>query len=76
MASPPFEVDAWLGAKWADGDLEVRLTAKIVTLLYGKNYHPLGLSGSHVGCAVLSYSPSALETLGGEPRSLSEPPDT
>ena len=33
MASPPFDVDAWLGAKWADGDLEVRLTAKIVTLL-------------------------------------------
>ena len=33
------------------------------------------LSGSHVGCDVLSYSLSALETLGGEPRSLSEPPE-
>ena len=26
MASPPFDVDEWLvGAKWADGDLEVKL---------------------------------------------------
>ena len=41
---------------------------------YGKHHHPLGLSGGHAGCDVLSYSPSALETLGGQPRSLSEPP--
>ena len=44
-------------------------------MLYGKHHHPLGLSGSHAGCDVLSYSQSALETLGGEPRSLSEPPE-
>ena len=48
--------------RWSDG-------------LYGKHHHPLGLSGGHAGCDVLSYSPSALETLGGEPRSLSEPPE-
>ena len=45
-------------------------------MLYGKHHHPLGLSGSHAGCDVLSYSQSALETLGaGEPRGLSEPPE-
>ena len=48
--------------RWSDGP-------------YGKHHHPLGLSGGHAGCDVLSYSPSALETLGGEPRSLSEPPE-
>ena len=42
---------------------------------YGKHHHPLGLSGGHAGCGVLSYTQSALETLGGEPRSLSEPPE-
>ena len=40
---------------------------------YGKHHHPLGLSGGHAGCDVLSYGRVALETLGGEPRSLSEP---
>ena len=39
--------------RWSDG-------------LYGKHHHPLGLSGGHAGCDVLSYSPSALETLGAE----------
>ena len=47
--------------RWSDG-------------LYGKHHHPLGLSGGHAGRDVLSYSPSALETLGGQPRSISEPP--
>ena len=45
------------------------------TCVYGKHHHPLGLSGGHAGCGVLSYSPLALETLGGQPRSLSEPPE-
>ena len=33
MAPPVFDVDAWLGAMWADGDLEVRLPPRIITML-------------------------------------------
>ena len=65
---PPSRLALWDFIRHMDGR---KLRSGTNPYLYGKHHHPLGLSGGHAGRDVLSYSPSALETLGGEPRSLS-----